>query len=156
MKKSKILFLLLIFFALKASAGVEDITLVVELRDGSCTSFLLADKPRITFSVDQMNVVSDFFSAEFERRDVKMYRFLDETSTAVCNAPAESKALVENNTLIVCGVADDTAVTICNVNGVVVKQAIGVADSCTVSLNDIVSGFYLVKFNNTTFKFFKK
>lgn len=156
MKKCKILFLLLVFFCLRAAAGVDNIILVVELNDGSHANFLLADKPKITFSVEQMNIVSENLSMEFERSDIKMYRFAGDASAAVCNTPAESKAVVENNTLILSGVADGTAITICSVNGAIVKQSTSVAGRCTLPLYDLANGYYLVRYNNTAFKFLKK
>ena len=156
MEKFKILFLLLVFFALRVSAGVDNISLVVELRDGSHANFLLADKPKITFTVEQMSIVSENLSMEFERSNVKKYHFASDASTGICDTPAESTAVVENNTLIISGVADGTAITICNVNGAIVKQTTAVAGSCTLTLSDLANGFYLVRNNNTAFKFLKK
>ena len=60
MNHVKILFLtllLLLLVAFKASA-IERNTLVVELHDGNTANFLLADKPKITFTAqDRKSVV---------------------------------------------------------------------------------------------------
>ena len=158
MKHVKYLFVILflpLFFAFKASA-IECNTLLVELRDGSTVNFLLADKPKITFTAQLMSIVSETFSMDFDRSNVKMYRFVcDDFSTSV-ETPVESKAKVENNTLLLSGVNDGTAIVIYNANGMVVKQAAAVDGNCSVSLDGLATGAYIVTFNNTTFKFLKR
>ena len=158
MKHVKYLFVILflpLFFAFKASA-IECNTLLVKLRDGSTANFLLADKPKITFTAHLMSIVSETFSMDFDRSNVKMYRFVcDDVSTSV-ETPVESKARVKNNTLLLSDVNDGTAIVIYNANGMVVKQASAVNGNCTISLDGLATGTYIVTFNNTTFKFLKR
>ena len=158
MKHVKYLFVILflpLFFAFKASA-IECNTLLVKLRDGSTANFLLADKPKITFTAQLMSIVSETFSMDFDRSNVKMYRFVcDDVSTSV-ETPVESKARVKNNTLLLSDVNDGTAIVIYNANGMVVKQESAVDGNCTISLDGLATGTYIVTFNNTTFKFLKR
>lgn len=152
----RLLIVLLLLVAFKASAAADNTSLVVELRDGSTANFLLADKPKITFTERLMSIVSETFSMDFNRGDVKMYRFVcDDVSTSV-ETPMESNAKVENNTLLLSGVNDGTAVVIYNANGMVVKQAAAVDGNCTISLDGLATGTYIVTFKNTTFKFLKR
>lgn len=146
---------LLLLVTFKASASADNTTLVVELRDGNTAKFLLADKPKITFTAELMSVVSESFSMEFDRSDIKKYRFVKEVSTFV-EAIAGSKAVVENNTLIVSGVSNDVVVTIYNSNGMFVKKAVAIDGVCSISLNNLATGPYIVTFDNTSFKFLKK
>lgn len=152
----RLLTVLLLLVAFKASAAADNTSLVVELRDGSTANFLLADKPKITFTAQLMSIVSETFSMDFNRGDVKMYRFVcDDVSTSV-ETPMESNAKVENNTLLLSGVNDGTAVVIYNANGMVVKQDLAVDGNCSVSLDGLAAGVYIVTFKNTTFKFLKR
>ena len=146
---------LLLLVTFKASASADNTTLVVELRDGNTAKFLLADKPKITFTAELMSVVSESLSMEFDRSDIKKYRFVKEVSTFV-EAIAGSKAVVENNTLIVSGVSNDVVVTIYNSNGMFVKKAAAIDGVCSISLNNLATGSYRVTFDNTLFKFLKK
>ena len=154
-KKIFLTLLLLLLIAFKASAAADNTVLVVELRDGSATNFLLADKPKVTFTAEQMNIVSCAFSMEFDRADVKNFHFVNDDATSV-EAPMEPNAKVEGNTLMLSGIDDGTAIVIYNTSGLPVKHAVAVGGNCTVSLDDIASGLYIVTFNNTTFKFLKK
>lgn len=157
MNHVKILFLtllLLLLVAFKASA-IERNTLVVELRDGNTANFLLADKPRITFTAQQMNIVSESFSMEFDRSDVKNFHFVKDDATSV-ETLVKPDAKVADNTLLLNGVDEGTLIVIYNANGMVVKQAAAVDGNCSVSLDGLATGVYIVTFNNTTFKFLKR
>ena len=147
--------MLLLLVAFKASATADNTVLVVELRDGNTANFLLADKLKITFTAEQMNVVSCAFSMEFDRVDVKNFHFVNDDATSV-EAPVEPNAKVEGNTLMLSDIDDGTAIVIYNTSGLPVKHTVAVGGNCTVSLDDIASGLYIVTFNNTTFKFLKK
>ena len=154
-KKLFLTLLLLLLVAFKASAAADNTVLVVELRDGSTTNFLLADKPKITFTAQQMNIVSESFSMEFDRSDVKNFHFVKDVATSV-ETPVKPDAKVADNTLMLSGIDDGTAIVIYNTSGLPVKHAVAVGGNCTVSLDDIASGLYIVTFNNTTFKFLKR
>ena len=151
----RLLTMLLLLVAFKASATADNTVLVVELRDGNTANFLLADKPKITFTAQQMNIVSESFSMEFDRSDVKNFHFVKDDATSV-EAPVEPNAKVEGNTLMLSDIDDGTAIVIYNTSGLPVKHTVAVGGNCTVSLDDIASGLYIVTFNNTTFKFLKK
>lgn len=151
----RLLTMLLLLVAFKASATADNTVLVVELRDGNTANFLLADKLKITFTAEQMNVVSCAFSMEFDRVDVKNFHFVNDDATSV-EAPVEPNAKVEGNTLMLSDIDDGTAIVIYNTSGLPVKHTVAVGGNCTVSLDDIASGLYIVTFNNTTFKFLKK
>ena len=151
----RLLTILLLLVAFKASATADNTVLVVELRDGNTANFLLADKPKITFTAQQMNIVSESFSMEFDRSDVKNFHFVKDDATSV-ETPVKPDAKVADNTLMLNGVDEGTVIVIYNTGGLPVKHAVAVGGNCTVSLDDIASGLYIVTFNNMTFKFLKK
>ena len=148
--------MLLLLVAFKASATADNTVLVVELRDGNTANFLLADKPKITFTAQLMNIDSESFSMEFDRSDVKMCRFVNDDVTTSVETPAKPDAKVADNTLLLSGVDEGTVIVIYNINGMVVKQAAAVDGNCSVSLDGLATGAYIVTFNNTTFKFLKR
>ena len=148
--------MLLLLIAFKASATSDNTTLVVELHDGNTANFLLADKPKITFTAQLMSIVSDALSMVFDRSDVKMYRFVNEDVTTSVKPAVKADAKVSDNTFLLSGVDAGTAIVIYNANGMVVKQAAAVDGNCTISLDGLATGAYIVTFNNTTFKFLKK
>ena len=152
----RLLTVLFLFVFFRASATSGNTTLVVELHDGNTANFLLADKPKITFTAQLMSIVSDAFSMDFDRSDVKMYRFVNEDVTTSVKPAVKADAKVSDNTFLLSGVDAGTAIVIYNANGMVVKQATSVDGGCSISLDGLATGTYIVTFNNTTFKFLKK
>ena len=152
----RLLTVLFLFVFFKASATSDKTTLVVELRDGSTADFLLADKPKITFTAQLMSIVSETLSMDFDRGDVKMYRFVNEDVTTSVKPAVKADAKVSDNTFLLSGVDAGTAIVIYNANGMVVKRATSVDGGCSISLDGLAAGTYIVTFNNTTFKFLKK
>lgn len=153
MKKIK-LFLLSMLFALGVNADEQNY-LVVQLNDGSSASFQLAKHPKITFLGEVMNIVSETSSMEFNLSDVKNYLFSN-VPTSIDEVSEESDVAVNENMLTVSGVSNNTTVRIYNTSGVEVVSATAIAGSCSVSLHSLPCGIYIVTYNNTTFKFFKK
>ena len=154
MKKQKFILLLLMLFAAGASSFAHNV-LVVAMRDGSSAKFMLESKPKITFTGDVMKIVSSASSMEFVRSDVRNYHF-DSEATAVNEAVADSNVAIEGNVLVVSGVAENMPVTVYSSAGVVVKQTVAIDGSCSISLDDLAAGLYIVTFNNLTFKFLKR
>ena len=141
--------------AVRVSAS-DDTALVLEMRDGSTANFLLVEKPTMTFTREFVKIVSDFCSVEFSRSCVRKYHFCEQASIAVAETLLESKAILESNALVISGVPENTVVTIYTTGGALVKLATAIDGNCSVSLNELVAGFYIVSFNNTAFKFLKK
>ena len=153
MKHLKHILSFMLFFA-TATAFAQS-TLVVELRDGSNATFQLAEKPRVTFVGEQLNIVSSSASMEINRSDVKNWHFAAAT-TSVDDVTVEAKATLDGNTLIISGITENTAITLYTVSGAVVKRSTANDGICTIPLDGLTAGVYFVTYNNTTFKFFKK
>ena len=153
MKHLKLFLSFILFFA-TATAFAQS-TLVVELRDGSNATFQLAEKPRVTFVGEQLNIVSSSASMEINRSDVKNWHF-ESATTSVDDITVEAKATLDGNTLIISGITENTAITLYTVSGAVVKRSTANDGICTIPLDDLTAGIYFVTYNNTTFKFFKK
>ena len=155
MKNFRILFMALLLLAVNAVASGHT-TLVLEMRDGSTAKILLSKKPKITFVGGDLKIVSEYCSMEFPRQDVRKYLFCDQDSSAITDAILELKAILEGNTLVISEAPENTTVTIYTVGGKLVKLATAIDGNCSISLNELAVGPYVVSFNNTTFKFLKK
>ncbi|MBQ2127162.1 MAG: T9SS type A sorting domain-containing protein [Bacteroidaceae bacterium] len=153
MKHLRLFLSFMLFFA-TATAFAQS-TLVVELRDGSNATFQLAEKPRVTFVGEQLNIVSSSASMEINRSDVKNWHF-ESATTSVDDITVEAKATLDGNTLIISGITENTAITLYTVSGAVVKRSTANDGICTIPLDGITAGVYFVTYNSTTFKFFKK
>ena len=94
---------------------------------------------------------------EFKRTDVKRYRFYRNLTTDVEEQPVVSpQAAITENIVLISGIADGTIVTVYTTNGTAICSAIAAGEECVVSLDSLPSGLYIVTYNDTTIKFFKK
>ena len=157
MKFSKyLLTAFLLLFVVNISA-VERTTLIVDMRDGSHATVALLEQPTITFEGDMMTIVSSKSTMEFKRADVKRYRFHRREITSVEDQPVVlSQATIAENTVYISGVADGTVVTVYTTSGTAVCSGIAAGDECVVSLDSFPCGLYIVTYNDTTIKFFKR
>ena len=154
MKKCKILFLLLLLISIGVSAQ-ERQALVVEMRDGSNVSFLLKEKPTITFTGKLMSIVSASSSSEIKRADVKQCYFAA-VSTSVEEVVCEAQADVSGNSVALSGLPANADVTVYSANGVQVLSEKAVDGCCTISLDSLPNALYIVNYNNTSIKILKK
>ena len=146
----------LLLFVVNISA-VERTTLIVDMRDGSHATVALLEQPTITFDGEMMKIVSTRSTIEFKRTDVKRYRFHRREITSVEDQPVASpQATIAENTVYISGVADGTVVTVYTTSGTAVCSGIASGEECTVSLDSLPSGLYIVIYNDTTIKFFKR
>ena len=150
-----LLIVLLLLIPFKAHA-YEYNTLVVEMHDGSTTNFRLIHKPRITFTNGLMKIVSEQFSMEFTRTNVRKYHFTEDTPTAIEEILKESNTTIEGDMLVVTGVPENEIIAIYTTNGILVKQDTSRDGCCSIYLDYLSYGTYIVTFNNTTLKFLKK
>lgn len=154
MKHSKKVLFFLFSLFVGATISAQN-TLVIELRDDSCVTFLLTEKPRVTFVGEQLNIVSSSASMELKRGDVKNWHFIG-TPSSVESIATDAKVVLEGNALFISGITDDTVITLYKVSGVAVRHSDVVNGVCTMPLNDLAAGIYVVRYNNTSFKFLKK
>ena len=155
MNKRKIIFFLLLLVTVKLSA-IEYTTLIVDMRDGSSAMVQLIEKPTITFDGEMMKIVSSKTTLEFSRSDVKKYRFSRHEVSSVEELSFSPQATIEDNTIVVSGIADGTAVNVYTTSGTVVCSAVADGGSCILSLDSLPSALYIVIYNDTTIKFFKR
>ena len=157
MKISKyLLTVFLLLFVVNVSA-VERTTLIVDMRDGSCATVTLLEQPTITFEGEMMKIVSQRSKMEFKRTDVKRYRFYRNLTTDVEEQPVVSpQAAIKENIVLISGIVDGTIVTIYTTSGTAVCSATATGRECVVSLASLPSGLYIVTYNDTTIKLFKK
>ena len=155
MNKRKIFLFLLLLVTVKLSA-IEYTRLIVDMRDGSSAMVQLIEKPTITFEGEMMKIVSSKTTLEFSRSDVKKYRFYRHEVSSVEELSLSPQATIEDNTIIVSGIADGVPVTVYTASGTVVCCAVADGGSCILSLDSLPSALYIVTYNNTTIKFLKR
>lgn len=151
------LFISLLFMLFAFGAGAQN-SLVIYLNDGSSAVFPLAELPEITFAGEDFKVTSPTATIELPRADVKTFKFEERDATAIDEVADDEAASIatDGNSVTITGIADDCLVRIFNINGQVMLTATASNGCCSLSLEELANGLYIINYNNTTIKFLKK
>ncbi len=148
MKKSFWLVLLLVLAIKAEAAGYKSV--YVTLLDGSVSQIDLTDDMKTTF--DETNVIfsDETFLMEFEKQQVSKFEFSELTgieSTTVFNTAPIIKAGI----LTLHGMPDNSRVAIYSTSGTCISEN-HFSHTCSINLNDLPSGVYIVNVNNISYK----
>lgn len=150
------LFISLLFMLLAFGAAAQN-SLVIYLTDGSSAVFPLTEQPKITFEGENFKVVAEQATIEMPRADVKTFKFEERDATAIDEVANEATSITtDGNSVTINGIAEGCAVRVFNTAGQVVIATTASNGSCSLSLEELVNGLYIINYNNTTIKFLKK
>lgn len=144
--------------ALNCSAAVKYMT--VELSSGTKYSFLLADKPVVTFESGDL-VVNGSAETSYAISGVKDYHFTEKDETEATGETLKSVetgcVIFENNGVVFIQKANPSAdVLLFNVNGVVLsKTSVDNNGNAELKLPDF-AGVYVLSIANQSFKLIRK
>lgn len=131
--------------------------LTVELKAGDQYSFLLADKPVITFSSGDL-VVNGEAETSYSIEGVKNFHFTEGEASSCVNLSKEEIRIIslDNETIRVENISKESVVTLVNVSGMVISTT--KADSngtATIGLPQ-TKGVYILSAASKSFKIIKK
>lgn len=139
--KKLLLPLLLLHVALVASAA--DTALKVLLTDGNSATYMLSDKPKVTFTGEDMNIVSSSASTSYQRSTVASVTFVDAES-AIGDIRAKAVTYRYAGSRFE---AEGCDITVYSITGATMLRG---TDS--VSLEHLEPGVYVVKAGNQSIK----
>ncbi len=138
----------IMMLACQTLAFADGSALLITFNDGTTTSYVLSEKPRVTFSEGNMLIQASDASAQYARADVSRFTFVDAGEASIKNLKQGSIAFEYHDNIIrLAGAQIEVFAT----NGTLVKKGSG-----NVSLEDLSDGVYAVKFKNQTIKVIKK
>lgn len=150
--------LLTLLALLFSTAVMAQHELIIELNNGSTHSFVLADKPVVTFEGSKIKVVSSRLSLEKERSEVKDFHFV--MVDAIDNvADNEVRVVLLGTNVKIYGLSEsDKPIRVFDLNGRVAPALITTNGSqAEVILEGLPKGIYIVKIGNKhTIKVTKK
>lgn len=129
-------------------AFADGSALLVTLRDGTTATYVLSEKPTVTFGATTMTVMVSDASTVYERGDVGQMTFIDAEEAGI--APlSEGSTYFEykNNTVRMQG----AAIQVYTPDGTLVKEAVD-----TASLDALPDGVYIIRMNRQSVKVIKK
>jgi hypothetical protein len=108
-----------------------------------------------------MKIVSDTDEALVKRTLVERFEFVNEIPTGIEDVEEQDEQLranfkLDGDAVYITGLASGSKVVLYAMDGRVVTTSVAAADGCvTLSLNTLLSGIYIVKYNDTAIKFIK-
>ena len=158
MKKHLLIFLLLLCGFMTGTQVKAQNKLVINLNDGNTACFVLTERPKITFSGDSLCVVSPTTTIEIARIAVKNFTFeeSEDYETSIDTPHNDVSITASENSITLKGLTDGETVTVYGIDGKVIAKATAVDGCCTIALDNLSSGIYLININTTTIKYLKK
>ena len=131
--------------------------LTVEMKDGDKVSYILSDKPVVTFNGTQVLIKSEKAEAGYELSTVQRYYF-EEVPDGISTTPEDDSSLhfdySEDNHLTVYGIADASTVSVYDITGRPAPAAIDPSGKAfTIDLSILPTGVYIITLpNHSTLK----
>ncbi len=131
--------------------------LIVEMKDSNKFSFMLAEKPVITFQNGDL-VVNGSASTSYAISNVKNYHFEESIANSVETAVENELRIVylDENSIQVQNAEANAQVTVFSVAGVAYSNQYADAEGTATVQLPSQKGIYIVKVGNQSFKFIRK
>ena len=139
-------------------AMVDRKFLVVETKDHVKTTYMLSDKPQVTFEGNSLHIVSEKADATYNLLDIQNFTYETQSVTGVSELREEPATIDYNNgELVVSGLKANGAVSIYAMDGKLVQQRTASrGGTFRLSLSSLPHGVYIVKVGNITYKIMKR
>lgn len=150
---------LLLLCATLSAAAADAEMLVVIMHDGTQHSYVLADKPRVTFDGTQMNINSQSLSDTYTVSDVRKFVFQDDaTAIAPVVAGEQRITFTDGANILLEGLKAGTQVALYDLSGHTLATTQATADGqATLSLSSHTAGVYVVSVaGGRSFKLLKR
>ena len=138
--------------------GVWCPTIIVTTLDGATMEYLIDKNTKVKIAKPNLVIETDGLVLTYELESMSQVRYgrkLVTMGIPVVSVADDKPFKMENETLFLNGLAENTLVGVYNVEGKTVMSR-RYSGNAQVSLNSLPSGVYFVKFNNETYKISKK
>ena len=154
----KLLFLLILLLALPIGMLADNQnTLIVKTKDGAQTTFVLQDKPRVTFEGTDLKVVSEKETVAFALADVLRFEYVKKDALGIDEDVVDPTGVsYQGGVLVISQLRQGASVAVYTLDGKLLRQ-LTASHSGTYRLNlsELPTGLYLVKADNVTYKITK-
>lgn len=139
-------FMLMALAIFVARSATVNSHLIVTFTDGSTTSFLLADKPKVTFVDNFVRVTSNLVDSDFEASKVKKFVFGDQLASIDEVATDETRfVVIDPDHVSVYGLKAGENISVYSIDGRSVMNARAAADgSATLDLSELPGAIYII------------
>ena len=130
--------------------------LVVNVKDGTMTTFALADEPKVSCKAGKLKIVSKGTTFSLNIADVRNYTF-SEQSTGIAEVEKEGQLRMENGRIVFNGLPSGSMVSAYMQDGRLVKDFKSDANgTVVVDLSGLPKGIMILHSNKTDIKFINR
>ena len=151
---TKRIFIALMLSALPIIGTLADSVrfLIVNAKDGTKTTFGLAEEPKISFSNGELNIVNSSKTFSISLADIQNYSF-DEESTGISDVIKEGSIKLENGFVVFNGLTAGSKVAVYMQDGKLVKECnANTNGSAVLDLSGLPKGTLILQSNKTSIK----
>lgn len=133
--------------------------LFVVLKNGNTHSFLLSEKPEITFAESAFVISTATTTLRYDRTEIEDFHFIDSSVGIEDVKENEMRIIRQNNNIQILGLQSDyKPIRVYNINGILCEPSIELTDSfANISLSNLAPNTYIIKLgNNKSIKIIKK
>ena len=138
-------------------ADEVDNTLVVKLKNGAETTFVLKDKPNVTFEGTDLKVVTEKETVAFALSDVLRFTYIKKNPSGIDEKVVDPTEVgYKDGVLVISQLKQGASVDIYSLDGKLLRQLTAHrSGTYRLNLSELPKGVYLVKADNVTYKIMK-
>lgn len=151
----------IILFALGIATGYAENkvkALVVELTSGETATFILEEKPRLTFTGEELMITSGEYETVYPLASLQRYTFKSVEASGMTQ-PADNTPTMTQTAghMRLDGLDPGTRIKTFSVNGILVASDVADSNgSATISVNNLPKGVYIIKYGDKSTKIKKQ
>lgn len=151
----------LILCALTMAAGHAENkaeALVIELASGETATFILEERPRLTFTGEELTITSGDYETSYPLASLQRYTFKFAESSGITQSADKSQTITQTAGHIrLDGLSPGTQIKTFSVNGILVaSDAADSNGSATISVSNLPKGVYIIKYGDKSTKIKKQ
>ena len=156
--KKYILFPLFLAFCLITKAEDNQTNLVVWVKDGTKVTYLLAEKPKVTFAENDLVITSKGVVANYSLETIARITYEDNTYTDVNKLQTdESVFKLDGEFLLFHNLKANSTISFYTPNGILVfKKIVGQNGEYVFPLSNLNTGVNVINVNGKSFKIVKR
>lgn len=133
-------------------------SLVVWAKDGTKVAYVLADKPKVTFTETEMVITSNGIEVNYALEKMSRFTFENSTMTGITNLNNGKTSLkLERESLLFPSLKANSTVSVYSANGTLVfKQTVRKDGEYSFPISNLNAGIYMVNVNGLTYKIMKR
>lgn len=157
--KEIILTFIFVCFGIVIHADITPNTLTVWAKDGSKVSYALSQRPRVTFSGEDLIISSGDNEVKYPLYQMSRFTFESTSGIDMVDAEGDNVKPFEFNgdEMLFPAIEKDYQVSICAIDGkVIINREVKSGTTLRIPLDSLNSGIYLVNVSGITYKVIKR